>query len=58
MAKQRNRNQRRAFDTAISDYHDGNDLLWKKFYGDQEKPADWSWNAEGVQPPSSLVAGT
>ena len=52
MAKQRKKNQRRPFDMAVSDYHDGNDLLWKKLYGDQEKPADWSWkDAEGGQLP-------
>ena len=43
MAKQRKKNQRRPFDMAVSDYCHGNDLLWKKLYGDQEKPANWSW---------------
>jgi hypothetical protein len=38
MSKQRNK--RRPGDMAFSDYCQGNDLLWKKFYGDQEKPAD------------------
>ena len=59
MAKQRKKNQRRPFDMAVSDYHHGNDLLWQKFYGDREKPADWSWkDAEGGQLPSAPVAGT
>jgi hypothetical protein len=59
MAKQRKMNQRRPFDMAVSDYFQGNDLLWKKLYGDQQKPADWSWkDAEGLpQPSSSPVAG-
>jgi hypothetical protein len=34
---------------AVSDYCQGNELLWQKLYGDREKPANWSWNAEGVQ---------
>ncbi len=58
MAKKRKKNERRPFDMAVSDYHDGNDLLWKKLYGDREKPADWSWDAEGVQLPSAPIAGT
>ena len=58
MAKKRKTNERRPFDMAVSDYHDGNDLLWKKLYGDQEKPADWSWDAEGLQLPSAPIAGT
>jgi hypothetical protein len=33
----------RPFDMAVSDYHNGNDLLWQKLYGDREKPADWRW---------------
>ena len=45
MAKQRIMNQRRPFDMAVSDYCQGNDLLWQKFYGDQEKPADWTWDS-------------
>jgi hypothetical protein len=51
MAKRRKKNERRPGDMAVSDYFQGNDLLWQKFYGDQEKPADWSWDAEGVQLP-------
>jgi hypothetical protein len=28
---------------AVSDYyHHGNDLLWKKHMGDQEKPQNWT----------------
>ena len=58
MAKKRKKNRRRPFDMALSDYHNGNDLLWKKLMGDQEKPADWSWDAEGAQLPTAPVAGT
>ena len=43
MAKQRKKNKRRPFDMAVSDYCQGNDLLWQKLYGDREKPAVWSW---------------
>ena len=56
MAKQRKKNPRRPFDMAVSDHHDGNDLLWQKLYGDQEKPADWSW--EDAQLPKAPVAKT
>jgi hypothetical protein len=52
MAKQRKRNERRPFDMAVSDYFQGNDLLWQRFYGDREKPGDWSWDAEGAKHPS------
>src|SRR5829696_1040985 len=38
MAKQRKKNPRRPFDMAVSDYSQGNDLLWQKLYGDQAKP--------------------
>ena len=32
----------RPFDMAVKDYYrTGNDLLWKKHRGDQEKPANW-----------------
>jgi hypothetical protein len=58
MAKQRKKNKRRPFDMAVSDYCQGNDLLWTKFMGDQEKPADWSWDAEGAQLPTAPVTGT
>jgi hypothetical protein len=30
----------RPYEMALSDYFQGNDLLWKKYYGDREKPAD------------------
>ena len=43
MAKQRKMNPRRPYDVAVSDYFAGNDLLWKKLHGDQEKPEDWCW---------------
>ena len=58
MAKQRKRNKERPFDMAVSDYFQGNDLLWQKFYGDQEKPANWSWDADGAQLPSAPIAST
>ena len=58
MAKQRKRNQRRPFDMAVSDYCQGNNLLWKKLRGDREKPEDWIWDAEGTQLPSAPIAGT
>jgi hypothetical protein len=42
MAVEQGKNPDRPFDTAVSDYyHNGNDLLWKKHMGDQEKPANW-----------------
>ena len=42
MALDHNKNPKRPFDMAVSDYyHHGNDLLWKKHMGDQEKPATW-----------------
>ena len=50
MAKQRKLDPRRPFDMAVSDYHDGNDLLWQKFYGDREKPADWCWDPAQLPP--------
>jgi len=28
---------------AVSDYHHGNDMLWIKLYGDQQKPEGWRW---------------
>ena len=54
LAKQRKKNQRRPFDMAVSDYCQGNDLLWQKFYGDREKPSDWVWDPGQVPP----VTGT
>lgn len=56
MAKQRKQDQGRPFDMAVSDYFQGNDLLWKKLYGDQEKPADWIW--KDAQLPPAPVART
>jgi hypothetical protein len=50
MAKKRKKNKGRPFDMAVSDYYQGNDLLWKKLYGDQEKPADWSWKDAQLPP--------
>ena len=42
MALDHNKNPGRPFDMAVSDYyHHGNDLLWKKHMGDQEKPQNW-----------------
>jgi hypothetical protein len=42
MAADHDKNPGRPFDMAISDYlHNGNDLLWKKHMGDQEKPKNW-----------------
>jgi hypothetical protein len=42
MAVDNGKNPKRPFDVAVSDYCDtGNDLLWKKHMGDQEKPKNW-----------------
>jgi hypothetical protein len=42
MAEANNMNKDRPFDMAVKDYyHTGNDLLWKKHKGGQEKPKDW-----------------
>jgi len=42
MAVDHDMNPGRPFDMAVKDYyHNGNDLLWKKHMGDQEKPANW-----------------
>jgi len=42
MAIDNDRNPRRPFDMASSDYyHNGNDLLWKKHMGEREKPQNW-----------------
>jgi hypothetical protein len=43
MAAKSKRSKGRPFDMAVSDYHNGNDLLWQKLHGDQEKPDDWYW---------------
>jgi hypothetical protein len=65
MALDRNMNPKRPFDTAVSDYsHGGEDLLWKKHMGDQQKPANWNmyrypWYFEKpVQPRKGRAAGT
>lgn len=43
MAIENNMNPGRPFDMAVKDYyHTGNDLLWKKHMGDQEKPTNWA----------------
>jgi hypothetical protein len=43
MAEANNMNKDRPFDMAVKDYyHTGNDLLWKKHMGDQEKPKNWN----------------
>ena len=54
MAKQKKKNKRRPGDMAVSDYFQGNDLLWQKFYGDREKPQDWCWDPTKLPP----LAGT
>jgi hypothetical protein len=40
MAAERKQNKR-PFDMAVSDYFQGNDLVWKKLYGDRPKPESW-----------------
>ncbi len=35
------KNNKRPFDMAVSDYFAGNDLVWKKLYGDRQKPEGW-----------------
>ena len=57
MAIENGKNPKRPFDMAVSDYCDtGNDLLWKKHMGDQEKPKNWdierySWYLTKRKPP-------
>lgn len=42
LAIEQDKNPKRPFDIAVSDYyHTGNDLLWKKHMGDKPKPANW-----------------
>lgn len=53
LAVRMKRNKRRPFDMAVSDYCQGNDLLWNKLYGDREKPADWSWKDAQLPPIAS-----
>jgi hypothetical protein len=45
MAKKSKRSKGRPFDMEVSDYHNGNDMLWIKLYGDREKPEGWSWES-------------
>lgn len=40
MAAEKKQNKR-PFDMAVSDYFDGNDLVWKKLNGDRQKPENW-----------------
>ena len=62
MAVDHNKNPGRPFDMAVSDYyHHGNDLLWKKHMGDQEKPKNWnmgfySWYFKEQDRPSKRIA--
>lgn len=35
------KNNKRPFDMAVSDYFAGNDLFWKKLYGDRKKSEGW-----------------
>ena len=56
LAKKRRKNKRRPGDVAFTDYCQGNDLLWMKYYGVREKPADWSW--KDVQLPDVPVANS
>jgi hypothetical protein len=53
LAKRLKKNPLRPGDVAFSDYCQGNDLLWQKFYGDREKPADWSWKDAQLPPAPS-----
>ena len=42
MALENSKNPERPYDMAVSDYcRTGNDLIWKKHMGDQEKPKYW-----------------
>jgi hypothetical protein len=50
LAKRKRKNPQRPGDVAFTDYCQGNDLLWQKFYGGQEKPADWSWKDAQLPP--------
>jgi hypothetical protein len=43
MAAKSKRSKGRPYDMAVKDYHNGNDMLWLKLYGDREKPAGWHW---------------
>ena len=54
LAKKKKKNKRRPGDMAVSDYFQGNDLLWQKYYGDRQKPEDWCWDPAKLPP----TAGT
>ena len=43
MAKKSQQSKGRPYDMALADDHHGNDMLWIKLYGDQEKPEGWTW---------------
>ena len=43
MAAKSKRSKGRPYDMAVKDYHNGNDMLWLKLYGDREKPRNWRW---------------
>jgi hypothetical protein len=43
MAAKSKRHKSWPFDLAPLDYFQGNDLLWQKLHGDQERPDDWCW---------------
>ena len=50
MAARSKRSKGRPYEMALSDYFQGNDLLWQKFYGDREKPEDWCWDPTKLPP--------
>ena len=52
MAARSKRSKGRPYEMALSDYFQGNDLLWQRYYGDREKPEDWCWE-EKLLPPSA-----
>jgi len=43
MAAKSKRSKGRPYKMALSDYFQGNDLLWQKPHDDQSKPDDWRW---------------
>jgi len=52
MAQKSKRSKGRPYDMALSDYFQGNDLLWQKYYCDREKPEDWCWDPKKLPPPA------
>ena len=50
MAARSKKSKGHPYEMALSDYFQGNDLLWQKFYGDREKPADWCWDPKKFPP--------